>query len=108
MPPPPWPPGPPGTRLGAPGPQSPPLIVTADLDEGAFDGFQDLRQAHAAAHRNLVPAHLTLFHALPGASRRSSRPGPVERPSGLSMDINSGEDHQAALMVIKPDWRRRA
>lgn len=45
---------------------SPPLIITAALDAGAFDWFQDLRQAHFPAHRNIVPAHLTLFHALPG------------------------------------------
>lgn len=45
---------------------SPPLIITASLDAGAFDWFQDLRQAHFPAQRNIVPAHLTLFHALPG------------------------------------------
>ncbi len=44
----------------------PPLIVTAALDEGAFAWFEDLRQAHFPPRRNLVPAHLTLFHALPG------------------------------------------
>lgn len=44
----------------------PPLIVTAALDEGAFAWFDDLRRAHFPAPRNVVPAHLTLFHALPG------------------------------------------
>jgi 2'-5' RNA ligase len=44
----------------------PPLIVTAALDEGAWAWFEDLRQAHFPRHRNQVPAHLTLFHALPG------------------------------------------
>ena len=48
-------------------PSPPPLIVTAALDEAAFAWFEDLRQAHFPAHRNRVPAHLTLFHALPGA-----------------------------------------
>lgn len=46
--------------------EAPPLIVTAALDEGAFDWFDDLRRAHFPKHRNVVPAHLTLFHALPG------------------------------------------
>ncbi|MDP2214332.1 2'-5' RNA ligase family protein [Phenylobacterium sp.] len=46
--------------------EPPPLIITAALDEGAFDWFDDLRQAHFPQNRNLVPAHLTLFHALPG------------------------------------------
>ena len=48
----------------------PPLIVTAALDDGAFDWFEDLRQAHFPRHRNQVPAHLTLFHALPGEHER--------------------------------------
>lgn len=43
-----------------------PLIVTAALDEGGFEWFQDLRQSHFPRHRNQVPAHLTLFHSLPG------------------------------------------
>lgn len=43
-----------------------PLIVTAALDESAYDWFQDLRRAWYPAERNQVPAHLTLFHALPG------------------------------------------
>ncbi len=47
-------------------PTPPPLIVTAALDEGAFAWFEDLRQTHFPPHRNIVPAHLTLFHALPG------------------------------------------
>ena len=45
---------------------APPLIITAALDEAAFAWFDDLRRAHFPAHRNQVPAHLTLFHALPG------------------------------------------
>ncbi len=48
-------------------PDAAPLIITAALDEGGFDWFDDLRRAHFPAHRNVVPAHLTLFHALPGA-----------------------------------------
>jgi 2'-5' RNA ligase len=43
-----------------------PLIVTAALDEDGFAWFEDLRQAHFPPGRNQVPAHLTLFHALPG------------------------------------------
>ncbi|MDP1873749.1 2'-5' RNA ligase family protein [Phenylobacterium sp.] len=43
-----------------------PLIITAALDQGGFDWFDDLRRAHFPSRRNVVPAHLTLFHALPG------------------------------------------
>lgn len=49
----------------------PPLTVTAALDEGAFAWFDDLRQSHFPRHRNKVPAHLTLFHALPGKHERA-------------------------------------
>lgn len=51
-------------------PDAPPLIVTAALDEGAFAWFDDLRKAHFPRHRNQVPAHVTLFHALPGQHER--------------------------------------
>ena len=51
-------------------PQRPPLIVTAGLDESAFAWFDDLRRTHFPRHRNQVPAHLTLFHALPGEHER--------------------------------------
>lgn len=43
-----------------------PFVVTAALDDGAFAWFDDLRRAHFPPGRNQVPAHLTLFHALPG------------------------------------------
>ena len=49
-----------------PAPDTRPLIVTAVLDDAAFDWFDDLRRTHFPAGRNQVPAHLTLFHALPG------------------------------------------
>ncbi|MBR7620890.1 2'-5' RNA ligase family protein [Phenylobacterium sp. 20VBR1] len=43
-----------------------PFILTAALDPAAADWFEDLRQTHFPPGRNQVPAHLTLFHALPG------------------------------------------
>lgn len=46
--------------------EHPPLIVTAALEEQDWARFEALRQAHFPRHRNQVPAHLTLFHALPG------------------------------------------
>jgi 2'-5' RNA ligase len=44
-----------------------PLIVTLALDPGAFAYFDARRRRHFPPERNLIPAHLTLFHALPGA-----------------------------------------
>ncbi len=44
-----------------------PLILTLLLDEGTQAWLDALRRAHFPPERNLVPAHVTLFHALPGA-----------------------------------------
>lgn len=46
-----------------------PLILTARFDPDAAETFQRLRAQHFPAHLNIVPAHLTLFHHLPGAER---------------------------------------
>ena len=46
-------------------PAAAPLILTAAFDSAAFERFQAMRRAHFPPERNLVPAHLTLFHALP-------------------------------------------
>ncbi len=45
---------------------SDPLIVTARFDPIAASLFQRLRDAHFPPARNIVPAHCTLFHHLPG------------------------------------------
>jgi 2'-5' RNA ligase len=44
-----------------------PLILTLALDPAAFAYFDARRRRHFPPERNLIPAHLTLFHALPGA-----------------------------------------
>ena len=43
-----------------------PLILTLQLDETAQAFYEDLRRRHFPPERNLIPAHLTLFHHLPG------------------------------------------
>lgn len=43
-----------------------PLILTAKMEASAFHHFQALRERHFPAERNQVPAHVTLFHHLPG------------------------------------------
>jgi len=44
-----------------------PLVVTAELDRQTFAWLDGLRRAHFPPERNFLSAHLTLFHALPGA-----------------------------------------
>lgn len=43
-----------------------PLILTLRLDPDSFARLDALRAQHFPPDRNLVPAHVTLFHALPG------------------------------------------
>lgn len=67
-----------------------PLVVTAALDGGAFDWFEDLRQSHFPRHRNQVPAHLTLFHALPGEHEdfvAQTLRGACQRSRPLQLDV---------------------
>ncbi|MGJ3264398.1 MAG: 2'-5' RNA ligase family protein [Salinarimonas sp.] len=45
---------------------APPLIVTLALDEDSHAFFQAQRRAYFPPARDIVPAHLTLFHKLPG------------------------------------------
>lgn len=42
-----------------------PLIVTAQLGAADHAWFDQQRKAHFPPDRNLLPAHLTMFHALP-------------------------------------------
>jgi 2'-5' RNA ligase len=50
-----------------PPPDPRPLILTARLDAAAASRFEALRRAHFPPERNQVPAHVTLFHQLPGS-----------------------------------------
>src|SRR3954447_20532670 len=43
-----------------------PLILTLGLDPETQAWLESMRRAHFPPARNLVPAHVTLFHALPG------------------------------------------
>lgn len=58
--------------------QSRPLILTLRMDRGSFFRFERLRQTHFPAHRNFIPAHLTLFHHLSG-----------DDPGAIAADIAS-------------------
>jgi len=44
-----------------------PLVLTLGLDAAAQARFEALRTEHFPPGRNQVPAHVSLFHALPGA-----------------------------------------
>ena len=47
-----------------------PLILTLRMDDLSQKGFDRLREEHFPRARNFIPAHLTLFHKLPGDRER--------------------------------------
>lgn len=74
------------------------LIVTAELGPSDFSWMEGLRRLHYPPERNLVPAHLTIFHALPPSaetevrarlSQMVRRSAPAARIEGL-MDLGGG------------------
>lgn len=50
-----------------------PLILTLGLDAETQSWLEALRRTHFPPARNLVPAHVTLFHALPGEEAAAIR-----------------------------------
>ncbi|MFP5329283.1 MAG: 2'-5' RNA ligase family protein [Alphaproteobacteria bacterium] len=74
------------------------LIVLVELGAPDFAWFDQLRWRHYPPDRNRVPAHLTLFRALPPSAedevrrslaRAASRAPPEARTSGV-MDLGEG------------------
>ena len=49
------------------------LIVTAELGAADFGWLEGLRRAHFPPERNQLPAHLTMFHALPPSAENELR-----------------------------------
>ncbi|RYX86275.1 2'-5' RNA ligase family protein [bacterium] len=43
-----------------------PLLITLQFDSDSFKRLNELRELYFPSERNFIPAHLTLFHALPG------------------------------------------
>lgn len=86
------------------------LIVTAEIAPGDFSWIEGLRRAHYPPERNQVPAHLTIFHALPPSAETElrSRLGKIVRQAapeamiGGVMDLGGG----VAFRVISPDLDR--
>jgi hypothetical protein len=86
------------------------LIVTAELGAPDLAWLDRLRRAHYPVGRNRLPAHLTMFHALPPSaepevrSRLASlarRPAPLASIEGL-MDLGGG----VAFRIVSPDLDR--
>ena len=86
------------------------LIVTAEIAPADFAWLDTLRRTHYPPDLNRVPAHLTIFHALPPSSeeevrrrlgRTAARPPPQAWIEGL-MDLGGG----VAFRVVSPELDR--
>lgn len=83
------------------------LIVTAALAAEDFAWLDGLRRRHYPAERNRVPAHLTIFHALPPSAedvvRRALSSAAARKPpqAGIAgvMDLGGG----VALLVVSEE-----
>ena len=81
-----------------------PLIVTAELAAPDLAWLDGLRRRHYPAERNRLPAHLTMFHALPpsleGEARRrlaeAARTAPPPAMIAGLMDLGGG----VALRIV--------
>ena len=49
---------------------SAPFVLTLEMDGEAFRRLEELRRRYFPPEQNLVPAHVTLFHQLPGEHAR--------------------------------------
>jgi hypothetical protein len=86
------------------------LIVTAELGQSDFSWIEGLRRAHYPPERNQVPAHLTIFHALPPSAETELRTrlahivrqtAPTAIIAGL-MDLGGG----VAFRIVSPELDR--
>ena len=61
---------------------STPLIICADFSPADFARLDALRRAHFPPERNILPAHLTMFHALPPSALDDARRQLAHHASG--------------------------
>ena len=85
-----------------------PLIVTAHLDDASFARLDGLRRRHFPAQLNRVPAHISLFHHLPGAEADAvaadvSRRCRVRQPFDLAPNGVRFLGHGVALAYESPE-----
>ncbi len=86
---------------------SAPFVLTLEMDGEAFAAFDALRRKHYAPERNLVPAHVTLFHRLPGERAREIKmlltmAASGERPIDVAVREARVLQHGVAIFLDSP------
>jgi hypothetical protein len=84
-----------------------PFILTLEVDGEAFAALDALRRRFYAPERNLVPAHITLFRALPAERGREIRAFLAQIVSAQrAIEIPAGEvkamEHGVAIFLHSP------
>jgi hypothetical protein len=93
-----------------------PLIVTAELPEALQSRADQLRRLHYPPARNVLAAHVTLFHALPpsvedelrDALSAEARAKPVPARLEGVMSLGSGTALRIASPAMLAIWERLA
>ena len=86
---------------------SAPLIICADFAPADLARLDALRRAHYPPERNILPAHLTMFHALPPSAQDDARRQLAHHASGAPprallaglMNLGSG----VAFRIVSDD-----
>jgi hypothetical protein len=83
------------------------LIVTVEIAPPDLSWLDQLRHLHYPPERNQLPAHLTMFHALPpsaeGEVRRSLGRLAAERPPRASIDGVMDLGGGVAFRIVSPE-----
>ena len=86
------------------------LIVTAEIAQRDFSWIEGLRRAHYPPERNQVPAHLTMFHALPPSAEPEVRSRLAalakEHPPAATIEGLMNLGGGVAFRVVSPDLDR--
>jgi hypothetical protein len=94
---------------------SAPLIVTLEMDQPTFALFDAERRRSFPTERNFIPAHITLFHRLPGLegpsiARDLRRAASLQRP--ITLDVTGlrllGRGVAYAIESVEADHLRRS
>jgi len=94
------------------------FVLTLEMDGEAFAALDALRRRYYAPERNLVPAHITLFRALPGERGREIKGflaqavaghRPIEIPPGEVKAMENGVAiflHSPQLAALRQELAR--
>ncbi len=89
-----------GGGLGA---GSAPFVLTLELDGQSFSRLDDLRRRFFPPERNQIPAHLTLFHQLPGGRGREVKAllrQVAERQAPIDLDVTEVKALERGVAVF--------